>query len=137
MKRLVVGGVIVDDLFAPSRVLAARRTRPPSLRGRWEFPGGKVEPGESPQEALTRELREELGISVDVGAELVEPDRGTWQISKDLEMRLWFASITDGEPVAEDSHDELKWLDADSLESVNWLDADQQVIPHVRGHLSR
>ena len=137
MKRLVVGGVIVDDLFAPSRVLAARRTRPPSLRGRWEFPGGKVEPGESPQEALTRELREELGISVDVGAELVEPDRGTWQISKDLEMRLWFASITDGEPVAEDSHDELKWLDADSLESVNWLYADQQVIPHVRGHLSR
>lgn len=131
MKRLVVGGVIVDDLFAPSRVLAARRTRPPSLRGRWEFPGGKVEPGESPQEALTRELREELGISVDVGAELVEPDRGTWQISKDLEMRLWFASITDGDPLAGDSHDELKWLDADSLDSVNWLDADQQVLTHL------
>ena len=131
MKRLVVGGVIVDDLFAPSRVLAARRTRPPSLRGRWEFPGGKVEPGESPQEALTRELREELGISVDVGAELVEPDRGTWQISKDLEMRLWFASITDGDPLAGDSHDELKWLDADSLDSVNRLDADQQVLTHL------
>ena len=131
MTRLVVGGVIVDSLLAPSRVLAARRTRPPSLRGRWEFPGGKVEPGESPQEALTRELFEELGISVDVGAELVEPDRGTWQISKDLEMRLWFASITDGEPVAEDSHDELKWLDADSLDSVNWLDADQQVLTHL------
>ena len=131
MKRLVVGGVIVDDLFAPSRVLAARRTRPLSLRGRWEFPGGKVEPGESPQEALTRELREELGISVDVGAELVEPDRGTWQISKDLEMRLWFASITDGDPLAGDSHDELKWLDADSLDSVNRLDADQQVLTHL------
>ena len=137
MKRLVVGGVIVDDLFAPSRVLTARRTRPPSLRGRWEFPGGKVEPGESPQEALTRELREELGISVDVGAELVEPDRGTWQISKDLEMRLWFATVAAGDPLAGDSHDELKWLDVDSLESVNWLDADRQVLPHVRGHLSR
>ena len=137
MKRLVVGGVIVDDLFAPTRILTARRTRPQSLRGRWEFPGGKVEPGESPQEALTRELFEELGISVVVGAELVEPDRGTWQISKDLEMRLWFATVAAGDPLAGDSHDELKWLDVDSLESVNWLDADQQVIPHVRGHLSR
>ena len=131
MKRLVVGGVIVDDLFAPTRILTARRTRPQSLRGRWEFPGGKVEPGESPQEALTRELFEELGISVVVGAELVEPDRGTWQISKDLEMRLWFASITDGDPLAGDSHDELKWLDADSLDSVNRLDADQQVLTHL------
>ena len=131
MKRLVVGGVIVDDLFAPSRVLAARRTRPPSLRGRWEFPGGKVEPGESPQEALTRELREELGISVVVGAELVEPDRGTWQISRDLEMRLWFVTVAAGDPLAGDSHDELKWLDADSLDSVNWLDADQQVLTHL------
>ena len=131
MKRLVVGGVIVDDLFAPSRVLAARRTRPPSLRGRWEFPGGKVEPGESPQEALTRELREELGISVDVGAELVEPDRGTWQISKDLEMRLWFVTVGEGDPVAADSHDKLAWLDAGSLESLNWLDTDRQALPQL------
>ena len=131
MKRLVVGGVIVDDLFAPSRVLTARRTRPPSLRGRWEFPGGKVEPGESPQEALTRELREELGISVDVGAELVEPDRGTWQISKDLEMRLWFVTVGEGDPVAADSHDKLAWLDAGSLESLNWLDTDRQALPQL------
>ena len=131
MTRLVVGGVIVDNLLAPSRVLAARRTRPPSLRGRWEFPGGKAEPGESPQGALIRELREELGISVVVGAELVEPDRGTWQISKDLEMRLWFVTVGEGDPVAADSHDKLAWLDAGSLESLNWLDTDRQALPQL------
>ena len=123
--------MIVDNLLAPSRVLAARRTRPPSLRGRWEFPGGKAEPGESPQGALIRELREELGISVVVGAELVEPDRGTWQISKDLEMRLWFATVGEGDPVAGDSHDKLAWLDAGSLESLNWLDTDRQALPQL------
>ena len=137
MKRLVAGGIIVDDLLAPIRVLAARRSRPLSLRGRWEFPGGKVEPGESGQEALARELLEELGITVVVGAELVEPDRGTWPISKDLEMRLWFASVAAGDPIAGDSHDELRWLDADSLGSVDWLDADRQVLPQLRRHLSR
>ena len=131
MTRLVVGGMIVDNLLAPSRVLAARRTRPPSLRGRWEFPGGKAEPGESPQGALIRELREELGISVVVGAELVEPDRGTWQISKDLEMRLWFVTVGEGDPVAADSHDKLAWLDAGSLESLNWLDTDRQALPQL------
>ena len=127
----------MDRLESPRQVLAARRTRPPSLRGRWEFPGGKVEPGESPQEALTRELFEELGISVVVGAELVEPDRGTWQISKDLEMRLWFATVAAGDPLAGDSHDELKWLDGDSLESVNWLDADRQVLSYLLARFSR
>ena len=137
VAKLVVGGMIVDRLESPRQVLAARRSRPLSLRGRWEFPGGKVEPGESGQEALTRELFEELGITVVVGAELVEPDRGTWPISKDLEMRLWFASVAAGDPFAGDSHEELRWLDADSLGSVDWLDADRQVLPHLRRHLSR
>ena len=137
VAKLVVGGLIVDRLESPRQVLAARRTGPPALRGRWEFPGGKVEPGESGQEALTRELLEELGITVVVGAELVEPDRGTWPISKDLEMRLWFAAIEGGEPTPVDSHDDVRWLDADSLGSVDWLDADRQVLPHLRRHLSR
>ena len=60
----VVGGAVLDSLTGPGRLLAARRTAPPQFAGMWEFPGGKVEPGEAPEAALHRELQEELGIGV-------------------------------------------------------------------------
>ena len=66
MERLeVVAAAIVDDLDQPTRLLAARRTEPPALAGGWEFPGGKVDPGETPEAALIRELREELAIDTE------------------------------------------------------------------------
>ena len=137
MKQLVVGAVIVDDLQTPSRVLVARRVTPLSLRGRWEFPGGKVEPGEEPEAALVREIKEELDIRVVLGKELLAPEGRTWPISNSLVMRLWFAAIEHGVPAPVDSHDELTWLGAQSLESVNWLDTDRQVLPHLLDVLDR
>lgn len=74
-KTLVVGAAIVNDLAVPTVVLGARRTKPEALRGRWEFPGGKVEIGEQPEETLRRELQEELRIDIHLGAELVNPER--------------------------------------------------------------
>ncbi|HZK36063.1 MAG TPA: DNA mismatch repair protein MutT, partial [Aeromicrobium sp.] len=64
-------------------------------------------------------------------AEFLAPQGDPWPISDEFEMRLWFTIVAEGDPVAGDSHDELKWLHADSLKSVDWLDADKQVLTHL------
>ena len=129
---LVVAAVIVDDLTAPTRVLAARRTAPRALAGGWEFPGGKVEPGEDPIAALHRELAEELQIAVDLGAELCSPGGGAWPIVFGHEMRLWFAVVMSGTPTPTGSHDELRWLPGNQLEQVPWLPADRAIVTELR-----
>src|SRR5690606_37423325 len=107
---LVVAGAVVDDLDDPRLLLGARRATPASLAGRWEFPGGKVEPGETPEEALHRELREELGVRVGLGVELLGPDDCLWRLSDQYVMRLWFAEVLEGEPEPIVERDELRWL---------------------------
>jgi 8-oxo-dGTP diphosphatase len=129
---LVVAAAIVDDLAGPSRVLAARRVGPRALAGGWEFPGGKVEPGEDPVVALHRELDEELRVRVRLGEEIRPPGGGAWPMAAGLEMRLWFALVTAGSPVLTDSHDELRWLTADQLDDVPWLPADLAMIDRLR-----
>jgi 8-oxo-dGTP diphosphatase len=114
--RVVVGAVLRDG---DGRVLAARRSAPPG----WELPGGKVEPGETEPAALIRELREELGVAVEVGAR-VGPDV---PILPNLLLRAWTAVLTDGEPAALE-HAELRWLAPDELDSVAWLPADRPII---------
>jgi 8-oxo-dGTP diphosphatase len=128
---LVVAAVIVDDLAHPTQVLAARRAAPRTRAGGWEFPGGKVEPGENPIAALHRELSEELQITVDLGAELRPPDGGAWPIVTGHEMRLWFAVVTSGTPTPTGSHDELRWLTGDQLDQVAWLPADAPIVAQL------
>lgn len=134
MRQLVVGAVIVDDLTTPRHVLAARRATSTPLAGRWEFPGGKVERGELPVQALRREIREELAVGIDLGDELVGPDGGCWPISEHLTMRLWFGRL-DGEPRPDVAHDEVRWLGAAQLDDVNWLPADVPVAELLRALL--
>lgn len=125
---LVVAAALVDDLDDPQLLLAGRRATPASLAGRWEFPGGKVDPGESPEEALHRELREELGVRVGLGPELVGPDGGAWRLSEHYEMRLWLAEVASGIPEPLVEHDELRWLPAGQWLEVPWLDADIRIV---------
>jgi 8-oxo-dGTP diphosphatase len=126
--NLVVGAALLHR----GRVLAARRTSPPEANGRWEFPGGKVEPGEEPAAALTRELREELGIEARVLARLP----GAAALRQGLELRLYTAVIVRGEPRPLQDHSALRWLAADELESVDWLEQDRFGLPHIAPLLS-
>ena len=134
---LVVAAAIVDDLDAPRELLAARRTVPARLAGRFEFPGGKVDPGETPEEALHREIREELGVQVALGPEVVGPVDGAWRLSDTYVMRLWLAEIADGVPRPLVEHDELRWLPPGQWRSVPWLDADVPIVEAVAGIVTR
>lgn len=128
--KQIVAVAIVDDLAQPTKLLAARRNRPEALAGLWEFPGGKVEPGESEVEAVRRELREELGVQLRLGAPIPGPHPQGWQLNEKAAMRMWFAQITDGEPAPLDGHDQLSWLELDDQvgEVVDWIPADAPIV---------
>jgi 8-oxo-dGTP diphosphatase len=117
----VVGAAILRD----GRVLAARRAAPARFAGGWEFPGGKVEHGESDAEALTRECHEELGVSVAVGRSLGTSADGP------IVLTLYAATLVDGEPTALQDHDDLRWLSAGELGDVAWLPIDLTLLPAV------
>ncbi|MQA32192.1 NUDIX domain-containing protein [Modestobacter roseus] len=131
----VVGAALVDDR---RRVLVARRGSGP-LAGLWEFPGGKVEPGEPDLDALVRECREELGVAITPHAFLGEvpldgvvaggaPGAST--------LRVWWGRVTGGELVAHE-HTELRWVVEDELEELDWIPADRPLLPAVRALLTR
>lgn len=132
----VVAAAIVDDLELPTRLLAARRSAPKALSGRWELPGGKVEPDEDHLAALHRELGEELGVTVAVGAELPGPDDGRWTITSKHRMRVWFTRLQDGAPEPLEDHDELRWLTAAELDEVPWLDGDVPIVAALLPYLA-
>ena len=116
--QLVVGVALVHA----GRVLAARRSYPAESAGRWEFPGGKVDHGESAEQAVVREVAEELGCEVSVTGWL-EPEV---EIRAGLVLRVATASLVAGEPIPRaGEHDAVRWLSPDQLDEVHWLDADR------------
>ena len=123
----MVGAAIVRD----GRVLAARRTAPASAAGRWEFPGGKVEPGETDAESLVREVEEELGVRITVDRWLP----GEEPIGETYVLRVALASMDDGEPTPTE-HDAVRWLAADELDDVDWLDGDRPFLMELSHRLS-
>jgi 8-oxo-dGTP diphosphatase len=131
-RQHVVAAAVVDDLDHPTRLLAARRTEPPALAGGWELPGGKVEPGETPEAALHREIREELGIAVCTGAPVPAPGRdGRWPLGARYAMSVWLAVVVEGEPRPIEQHDALRWLRREELYAVGWLPGDRPIVRAV------
>ncbi|KQY75821.1 DNA mismatch repair protein MutT [Microbacterium sp. Root1433D1] len=124
----VVAAVIVRN----GRVLAAQRNAAMSLPNLWEFPGGKIEPGESPRAALVRELHEELGCTVSVGAPIVET-RHEYDFAT-IVLATYYASIDAGEP-APIEHAEVRWCTAPELRSLDWAAADLPAVAAVASQL--
>ncbi len=132
----VVGAALVDDLARPTRVLAARRTAPPSLAGGWELPGGKVDPGEIALDALDREVREELGVEITLGDPVIGPHAdGTWPLGEQYRIHVWLAEVRAGVPAPLEDHDEVRWLTLSELYAVPWLPADLPIVRAIAVHL--
>ena len=95
---------------------------------KWEFPGGKIEPGETPRDAVSREIAEELGVQVEVGELLytVEWDYPGFHLS----MGCYVCRLLGGELQLRE-HTDFRWLGAGELNSAEWLPADVEVLPHV------
>jgi 8-oxo-dGTP diphosphatase len=127
-----VGAALLRDVPAKGRcVLASRRTEPPRLAGLWEFPGGKVEPGETDEQALVRELQEELRVEVEVGDRL----GGDLLIGQKAVLRVYLCRLVSGEPALVD-HDAHRWLASDELLEVDWIPVDLPLVEQLRPLLS-
>jgi 8-oxo-dGTP diphosphatase len=127
-RSLVVGAAILER----GRLLAARRTSPPAAAGHWELPGGKVERGETPEEALVREVAEELGCVVAVTGWLA----GVQPIGAAYELRVATARLVSGTPRPV-GHGLVRWLTRTTLDDLDWLTPDRPFLPQLAPLLTR
>lgn len=130
MKTVRVVAAVIRDgdrIFATARGYG-------EYKGWWEFPGGKIEAGETPEEALVREIREELDTEIRVGVliDTIEYDYPTFHLSMDC----FWAEVVAGRLVLKEAED-ARWLTKETLESVRWLPADQTIIDAIYRELGR
>ena len=128
MKTIHVAGAIIQD---GSKILAAQRGYG-EFKGGWEFPGGKLEPGETGAQACIREIQEEMRVLIGNLKHLytVEHDYDTFHIS----MECFLCNIESG-TIDDTEHEDLRWLDVSELDEVDWLPADIKVVDVLKGYL--
>lgn len=123
----VVAAVICDSFENTSKIFATARGYG-EFKGQWEFPGGKVETGETPQQALKREIQEELDVKIEIGEliDTIEYDYPTFHLSMDC----FWCVVIDGEIILKEA-EAARWLSKDELYNVDWLPADVALIEKI------
>ena len=130
MKKIeVVAAVICDTMETKEKIFATQRGYG-EFQGQWEFPGGKIEPGETAEQALIREIREELDTEIRVGKliDTVEYDYPDFHLT----MQCFWAEVVSGHLILKE-HEAAKWLTRETLDSVRWLPADLGLIQKLKG----
>lgn len=128
MKTVKVAAAVIRD---QDRIFATQRGYGEFKDG-WEFPGGKIEPGETARDALKREILEELNADIKIGEliDVVEYDYPTFHLS----MECFWAEVISGDLILKE-HEAAKWLDKETLDSVEWLPADIKLLDFIRKSL--
>lgn len=122
----VVGAAIVDPMT--NRILIAQRGPSQSLAGMWEFPGGKIEPGETEPEALKREIHEELNLSIEVN-EAIETASYQYDFGQ-VTMTVYYAALRGGE-LKRLEHAEIRWVSVEELVDFNWAPVDIPIVKAI------
>lgn len=127
----VVAAIICDDFNNKTKVFATQRGYG-EYKGWWEFPGGKIESGETPQEALMREIREELTANITVGSliKTIEYDYPNFHLSMDC----FWAEVESGNLELKEA-EAARWLTKDELDDVEWLPADEILIEKIKAEM--
>ena len=134
MKTIRVVAAVIRSMDSDGRpVIFATQRGYGDFKDGWEFPGGKIESGETPKEALIREIREELGTEITVGEKImtVEHDYPAFHLSMDC----FWCEVRKGDLELRE-HEAARWLTAETLEEVDWLPADVELIRRLRGELA-
>jgi len=117
----VVGAAIISG----GNLLCAQRNKPAELQGKWEFPGGKIEELETPEQALAREITEELGCHIRVG-DLLAKSQYNYE-SQQVELAVYICELVEGEPQPTE-HKELRWQPISALKALDWAPADREAV---------
>ncbi len=132
-EPLVVVAALIESR---GRILACQRRKNDAFGLKWEFPGGKVQPGEQPAQALARELKEELGVEAAIGEELYRTRHRYKEMSREIEL-IFFAAHADEKDTRNLAFEQMRWVRPEDLAELDFLHADREFVAKLAGRTAR
>jgi 8-oxo-dGTP diphosphatase len=132
-ERLVVVAAVIES---HGRVLACQRRKNDAFALKWEFPGGKVQHGESPAEALAREMKEELGVDATIGEEVYRTRHRYAEMAREIEL-IFFAASANEKDMHNFAFEDMRWVRPEDLASLDFLPADREFVAKLAGGTAR